>query len=177
LGLGGIFHDFYSGDFRNAIAHSDFIFTDTGFRCRNGYGNGAFELTYEQVDDLIVHAKIFIGTFFGLEREARRAWGEKAGRGIAYDPRMKGVMEVLVDRDKIMNGFKIHWPNGSETVYRRTEDGVDMENCTLALEQNTLSLFVGCYAQRPSAFSQLVEEGEQPIYTRLENGQTPAWAP
>jgi hypothetical protein len=50
-----------------------------------------FELSYEQVDDLITRAKVFMGTFFGLEREARRLWGEKAGRGIAYDPIMKGV--------------------------------------------------------------------------------------
>ena len=50
LEFGDIFDEFYRNDFRNAIAHSDFIFTDAGFRCRNGYGNNAFELSYEQVD-------------------------------------------------------------------------------------------------------------------------------
>lgn len=177
LEFGGIFDEFYRNDFRNAIAHSDFIFTDTGFRCRNGYANSAFELSYEQVDDLITRAKVFIGTFFGLEHEARRLWGEKAGRGIAYDPIMKGVMEVLVDANKLMNGFKVHWPNGSESVYRRTENGIVMANCMLALDHNTLNLFVGLYAQRPSAFSPLVEEGTAPTYTPLESGETPIWAP
>jgi hypothetical protein len=177
LEFGGIFDEFYRNDFRNAIAHSDFIFTDIGFRCRNGYGNNAFELSYEQVDDLITRAKVFIGTFFGLEREARRLWGEKAGMGIAYDPIMKGVMEVLVDADNLMNGFKVHWPNGSESVYRRTENGIVMDNCMLALDHNTLSLFVGLYAQRRSAFSPLAEEGTVPNYTPLENGETPIWSP
>jgi hypothetical protein len=177
LEFGGIFNEFYRTDFRNAIAHSDFIFTDTGFRCRNGYGNNAFELTYEQVDDLIINAKIFIGTFFGLEREARRLFGEKAGKGMAYEPIMKGVMEVLVDNDKLMNGFKVHWPNGSESVYRRTDNGITMDNCMLALEHNTLSLFVDRYAQRRSVFSPLVEEGDAPNYTPLENGAIPTWSP
>jgi hypothetical protein len=177
LEIGGIFDDFYRNDFRNAIAHSDFIFTDIGFRCRNGYGNNAFELTYEQVDDLLVKAKVFIGTFFGLEREARRMWGEKAGSGVAYDPVMKGVMEILVDADKLMNGFKVHWPNGSESTYRRTENGIDMVNCMLALEDNTLSLMVGMFAQHRSAFSPLVEEGAAPNYSPLENGKIPTWSP
>lgn len=177
LEFGSIFDEFYRTDFRNAIAHSDFIFTDTGFRCRNGYSNKAFELSYAQVNDLITNAKVFISTFFGLEREARRAFGEKAGKGMTYDPVYKGVMEILVDDEKIMNGFKVHWPNGSESMYRRTENGIDMVNCILALERNTIELFVGLYAQRPGAFSPLVEQGDAPNYTPLENGDIPTWAP
>lgn len=177
LDFGKIFDEFYRTDFRNAIAHSDFIFTDTGFRCRNGYGTKAFELTYDQVNDLITHAKIFIGTFFGLEREARRAFGEWAGKGMAYDPVYKGIMEVLVDSEKIMNGFKVHWPNGSESMYRRTPNGIDMVNCILALDRNTIDLYVDLYAQRRGAFSPLVEEGSNPVYTPLENGQIPIWTP
>src|SRR5712692_1401344 len=42
LKVGDIFDEFHSNDFRNAIAHSDFIFTDDGFRCRNGNWTGAF---------------------------------------------------------------------------------------------------------------------------------------
>ena len=90
---------------------------------------------------------------------------------------MKGVMEILVDAENLMNGFKVHWPNGSESVYRRTENGIVMDNCMLALDHNTLDLFVGLYAQRSSAFSPLVEEGTAPNYTPLENGETPIWSP
>jgi hypothetical protein len=76
-----------------------------------------------------------------------------------------------------MNGFKVHWPNGSESVYRRTDNGITMDNCMLALEHNTLSLFVDRYAQRRSVFSPLVEEGDAPNYTPLENGAIPTWSP
>ena len=47
----------------------------------------------------------------------------------------------------------------------------------LALDHNTLELFVGLYAQRRSAFSPLVEDGTAPNYTPLENGETPIWSP
>ena len=100
-------------------------------------------------------------------------WGEKAGSG----PVMKGVMEILVDGDKLMNGFKVHWPNGSDSTYRRTENGIDMVNCMLALEDNTLRLMVGMFAQHRSAFSPLVEEGAAPNYSPLENGKIPTWSP
>jgi len=173
----GLFDEFYSNDFRNAIAHSDFIFTDNGFRCRGENGGDALELTFEQVDDLLTKAKVFIGTFFGLERDARRTWGQHAGKGVAYDPVLKGIMEVLVDGDGLMNGFKVHWPNGSDSMYRRTADGIDMVNCSLAITHKTLSLYVGTYARKRSTFSPLVEDGAAPVYTLLENGQVPAWAP
>jgi hypothetical protein len=177
LQIGELFDEFYRNDFRNAIAHSDFIFTDEGFRSRKGYGIDAFELSYEEVDDLLVRAMVFIGTFFGLEREARRMWGQHAGKGMAYDPQLKGIMEVLVDGEQLMNGFKVHWPNGSDSVYRRTEEGIDMTNCSLALSHNTLELFVGMYAANPDPFSRLVEQGELPNYTPLENGVVPIWTP
>jgi hypothetical protein len=177
LEVGNLYDEFYSNDFRNAIAHSDFILTEDSFRCRNGNWTDSFQLTLKQVDDLITKAKVFIGTFFGLEREARRLWGEHANQAKAYDPHLKGILEVLVDNEKLMNGFKVHWPNGSESLYRRTDQGIDMKNCTLAIEQNTLSLFVGNYARNPGTFSTLVESDASPIYTPLENGAVPTWRP
>jgi len=160
------------GDLRNAISHSDFIFTDDGFRCRNGNWTNSFKITFEELDDLITKAKVFVGTFFGLEREARRQWGSYAGKGIPYDPYYKGIMEVLVDDDGLMNGFKVHWPNASESLYRRTRDGIDMANCMLDLKNASISLFVDSYARTPGKFSPLVEVSGTPIYTRLEGSNT-----
>jgi hypothetical protein len=168
LGVSAIFDEFYRGDLRNAISHSDFIFTDDGFRCRNGNWTNAFKITFEELDNLITKAKVFIGTFFDLEREARRQWGSYSGRGIPYDPHYKGIMEVLVDDDGLMNGFKVHWPNASESLYRRTRDGIDMANCMLDLKNANVSLFVDLYARDPGKFSPLVEASGAPIYTRLE---------
>jgi hypothetical protein len=168
LEVGSIFDEFYRNDLRNAISHSDFIFTDDGFRCRNGNWLGAFKISFQELDDIITKAKVFIGTFFGLEREARKYWGTYAGRGIAYDFTYKGLMEVLVDDEGLMNGFKIHWPNNSESVYRRTKNGIDMTNCMLDIKNAHIGMMVGSYARRPGQFSPLVEAGEAPLYTRLE---------
>jgi hypothetical protein len=77
-------------------------------------------------------------------------------------------MEVLVDKDGLMNGFKVHWPNSTESTYRRTEAGIDMSNCFLDLPNSTIQLFVGLYARQPGSFSPLVEADAQPIYTKAE---------
>jgi hypothetical protein len=177
IDLKNIFSDFYSGRFRNAVAHSDFIFTADGFRCRSDIFGKAFELSFAEVDTLITNAKAFIGAFFTLEREARRMWGGMAERSHAYDPTYKGVMEVLVGTDRLLNGFKVHWPNGSESTYQRTEAGIDMTNCMLDLETNTVALMVGQYASNRDRFSPLVEKGETPVYTLLANGEPTLWTP
>lgn len=166
--VGEVIEEFYRGDLRNAISHSDFILTDEGFRCRNGNWTGAFSISYAELDDLITKAKAFIGAFFVLEREARRFWGARAGNAIPYDPYYKGLMEVLADKEGLMNGFKVHWPNNSESTYRRTEDGIDMSNCFLDLRNSTIQLFVDLYARNPGTFSPLVEADALPRYTTLE---------
>lgn len=166
--VGLIFDEFYRPKLRNAISHSDFILAEEGLRCRNGNWRGSFRIKFEDLDDLLTRAKAFIGVFFALEREARRIWGTFAGRGMPYDPTYKSIMEVLVDEEGLMNGFKIHWPNGSDSTYRRTQDGIDMVNCQLDFKRATIGLFVGMYARQPGDFSPLVEEGARPTYTAVE---------
>lgn len=167
-----LFDDFYDRDLRNAIAHSDFVLTDTTFRSRGGSGGAAAKsVPLERVNEAITKAKVFIGAFFGLEKEARRVWGLYKGRGLAYDPVYKGILEVLVDEDDLLCGFKVHWPNNSESVYRRTAEGIDMVNCMLDMENATLSLFVGMYARPAGAFSPLVEKDGRAVYTPLEAGE------
>jgi hypothetical protein len=164
-----LFDEFYNSDLRNAISHSDFILTAEHFRCRGGSGaSRAFSLPLQRVNEVITKAKVFVGTFFGLEREARRIWGTNKGRAIPYDPTYKGLMEVLVDKENLLCGFKVHWPNNSESVYRRTADGIEMTNCMLDLKNATIQLMVGLYARKPGAFSPLVEEAQSPVYTPLE---------
>ena len=52
-----------------------------------------------------------------------------------------------------------------------------MTNCMLAIQNSTLSLMVGSYARHPDDFSPLVEDGETPTYTPLENGAATVWEP
>jgi hypothetical protein len=177
LNLDEIFSDFYYGPFRNAVAHSDFIFTENDFRSRpDGFGK-SFKIPLSKVDTMLTNAKAFISAFFSLEHEARKFWGDKASRGFAYDPLYKGVMEVLSDDTGLMNGFKVHWPNGSESTYRRSESGIQMDNCMLDIEAKTVALWVGLYARDPDPVSPLVERGGHLEYTPLSNGQPTVWAP
>ena len=172
-----MFDEFYDSELRNAISHSDFILAPESFHCRGGSGAWrAFSLPLERVNEVITKAKVFVGTFFGLDREARRIWGTHKHRAIPYDATYKGLMEVLVDANDLLCGFKVHWPNNSESVYRRTADGIEMTNCMLDLKNATTQLMVGLYARKPGTFSPLVEEMQSPVYTALEGtGQIPRW--
>lgn len=174
--VGNIFDEFYNSKLRNAINHSDFILTDEDFRCRSGTGAiGAFKISLEDLNAIITKAKAFISSFFGLEQECRRYWGTHKDNAKPYDPKYKGLLEILVDNKDLMCGFKVHWPNNSESEYRRTEKGIDMINCNLDITNATIGLFVNLYARNPGGFSPLVEQGENPIYTPLANGLIPSW--
>lgn len=170
--LGGIFDEFYRPELRNAISHSDFVFGDDELRSRRGYGIDISTWSFAELDDLITKAKVFVGTFFALERDARQFWGVQGKMGIRYDPVFKGILEILVDDRNLMNGFKVHWPNGSDSLYRRTADGIDMVNCMLDLQHTTLQMFVGQYARKHGSFSPLVEADGSPSYSRLEGSDT-----
>ncbi|MEQ8656778.1 MAG: hypothetical protein RIC24_05660 [Hyphomicrobiales bacterium] len=178
LSVGAIFDDYYDNRLRNAISHSDYILTENGFRCRGGIsGNKGFEISFEDLDQTLLSAKAFIAAFFAIDHSTRSVWGGTAGRAIPYDAHYKGMMEVLADRNGLMCGFKVHWPNGSDSTYRRTEDGVEMVNCMLAMEHNTLELMVGLYASTPGTFSPLVEKDRQPVYTNREGNNDPLYWP
>ncbi|MEO1563773.1 MAG: hypothetical protein AAFR98_10095 [Pseudomonadota bacterium] len=174
LPVGAIFDDFYNNRLRNAISHSDYVLTENGFRCRGGIsGTKGFEISFEELEQILLSAKAFIAAFFSIENSARRVWGGQAGRAIPYDIHYKGMMEVLANRDGLLCGFKVHWPNGSESFYRRTESGIDMVNCMLATQQSNLELMVGLYARDPGTFSPLVEKDALPVYTKREGDDAP----
>jgi hypothetical protein len=174
LAVGDLFDEFYDNTLRNAISHSDYIITETEFRSRQGTGAvGAFSIPLEKLNVTITKAQLFVSAFFELERAARHVWGNQARRAIPYDLAYKGLMEVLADKDGLLCGFKVHWPNNSESFYRRTDDGIDMVNCNLDFKGATISLFVGLYARKRGAFSPLVEHDGVPQYTKLEGVDDP----
>ncbi len=175
--VSALLNEFYDSDLRNAIAHSDFIITEDSFRSRGGSGGvRPLSVPLERLNEIITKAKVFIGTFLGLDVEARRFWGERKGQGIPYDARYKGLMEVLVDDKDLMVGFNVHWPNNSESLYRRTPQKVEMTNCMLNLRAATLDLNVGLYARQPGPFSPLVERDHHPKYTFLDGvTERPMW--
>ncbi|MFT6659174.1 MAG: hypothetical protein ACJAZW_002347 [Maritalea sp.] len=69
--------------------------------------------------------------------------------------------------------FNVYWPNGTDSTYRRTKDGIEMVNCMVATEHNTLELMVGLYANNFGTFSPLVERNGQSKYTNREGQDAP----
>lgn len=177
LGVGDLYDEFYNSQLRNAVQHSDFILDDDDFRSRSGLSGGkAFKLTYDELDVLITKAKAFIAAYLQAENTARQVWGLRKGQAIPYDRHYKGMMEALVDKQGLLCGFAVHWPNNSQSLYRRTEQGVEMANCMVDLNNATIALWVDLYAQNPGGFSPLVEKDAQPIYTPLDNSDLrPSW--
>jgi hypothetical protein len=177
LEVGAIFDDLYNNRLRNAISHSDYILTDEEFRCRGGLsGLRAFTIPYGKLDGILTCAKAFIAAFFSVEQLTRQVWGAKKQQAIPYDPVYKGLMEVLVDDRDLLCGFRVHWPNGSQSTYLRMQNGIDMDNCSLDIENATINLFVDRYAQNPGTFSPLVERNAIPVYTKLAGcDETLSW--
>lgn len=176
LTIGAIYDEFYRADLRNAVQHSDFILADDAFRSRSGIsGHRAFRITYEELDSIITKAKAFIAAFFQMESITRQVWGLQANKAMPYDADYKGLMEVLVDDTDRMCGFSIHWPNETQSEYRRTAQGVDMVNLMLDMKNSTIGTFVGLYARKRGTFSPLVEERASALYSPLANGNRPSW--
>lgn len=175
--VGTIFDDFYNNHLRNAVGHSDYILADADFRCRGGtISTRAFRISYGELDEIISSAKAFIAAFFRVDLLARQAWGEEKHKAVPYDPHYKGLMEIVVDERDLMCGFRVHWPNGSESTYRRTENGIDMTNCYFELDGATIALLVGQIATNPGEFSPLVERDAEPTYSKLDHCDTiPSW--
>ncbi len=173
--VGAIFDDFYDNRLRNAVAHSDYILTEGDFRCRGKGTKAAFCLSYESLDRTLTSARAFATAFFQLELIARRCWGLKKQQGLPYDPVYKGLLEILVDGRDAMCGFRLLWPNKSQSIYRRTEGRVQMINCSVNASGG-IDFMVGQYAEQPGAFSPLVAHDADPVYAKLEDSSiVPTW--
>ncbi|MBT5551818.1 MAG: hypothetical protein HOJ79_15220 [Nitrospina sp.] len=176
INVGDIFDEIYNPDLRNAISHSDYILSNEGFRSRGGTINGnSFTMSLENLGEILVKSRIFMSTFFALESKTRNEWGKQKHKGIPFDPNLKALIEFLVNGEDQMCGFKIHWPNNSDSVYRRTEDGIEMTNCDVDMGNATISFSISSYAREPSSFSPLIEKNDSPTYSELENGVIPEW--
>ena len=176
IDLASLIDEFYVPELRNAVTHSDYILQKDRVISREGYPNSVLNLTYESLDKIITAARAFISAFFGLELESRRSWGACAGRALPYDRTYKGMMEVLADGDGLMDGFKVHWPNGENSWYRRSSEAINMVNCFFDPAHETVQCFVGLYARNPDEFSPLVEVGAPPIYSPIDRtGIPPVW--
>lgn len=148
-GVGHAFDSFYFSPLRNAIAHSDYVLHDNELRLINQRIPDEKNpkvltsvLSYERLGELIARAYDFYTAFFTLESVTRSEFDRISGKPLAYEQKLKGILEFLVDDHKSLNGFKIHWPNRTESTYMRADDGCKSRNIVTAPD-GTLNFLSG----------------------------------
>ena len=172
--IGAAFDDFYRAGVRNAIAHSDYIIFGDEFRTRGQIipaddetNQATSTVKLPRLQELLDHARAFYLAFIRVEKGARMSIGKNHGRGFRYDERYKGILEVLVDGDEYLRGAVIHWPNGAESSYERTQHGSKPLNI-LPLD-GCFETFVGEKHTPHDPFSPLLKPGQAPTYSPLKS--------
>ncbi len=180
--VGAAFDDFYFPAIRNAIDHSDYVIHGDEFRMRKGrvltddaapVESAIVPLT--RLRAIIDGAYAFYNTFFTLHEQARRWFSTIKGKAIPYDHQLKGLLEFLVDDNGLLCGWKVHWPNGTESSYWRSTEGSQPMNIRPHIDE-PMEMFVGEYHKDHEPFSRLVARGDTPVYTPLEGStEPPRW--
>jgi hypothetical protein len=76
----------------------------------------------------------------------------------------------------LVTGFRVYWPNELVSEYSRNSDSRCVANNLSFNHDGSIDFFIGTYANKPSAFSPLVEMGEEPVYAIAnEQGGRPYW--
>lgn len=179
--VGTAFNDFYFNGIRNAVSHSDYIFHNDEFRMRsevvrlpNSATGDSSIVPLKQLNEILARAFAFYGAFFDLEHQARASFVGLRGKPHVMYPidEDKGLIEYLFDEKDLLCGVKVHWPNGSESEYRRSLEGSRPKNI-IPYPNGELDLMVGNIPRTADPFSRLVELGGKPKYTPLEGSNAP----
>ncbi len=173
------FNEFYFPPLRNAIAHSDYILGKNEIRLidyriedeKNPHLLTSV-ITYERLGEIIIKAYDFYTAFFMLESLSRSEFVELDQPIIPYDHHLKGLLEFLIDPNKLLSGFKIHWPNRTESVYERTSQGCKTHHISVKPDGG-LTLYAGDIASDPHLFSPLLSKKQKPRYTPKKGNTRP----
>ena len=121
----------YDDTVRNAFSHSDYILGEDNFRWTEGGLPGQIPL--QKLSDLITNAFSFFGVFIHM----RNRWLKL----VADMPRYHRVpnFEVLelLKTDGRLDGFRVHFSNGSSAHFRRQPTGVDLMNVVIQPDGTT----------------------------------------
>lgn len=116
---------------RNSYFHSDYCLTNSHYR---SMGSGlASQMRLEDLNKITHNAFSFysalIGTWSGIREQLGR--GKRVHKMDNYE-----CLELLSGQDGILNGFMIHFSNGSTATFMRTKDGVKAENIIFQADGN-----------------------------------------
>jgi hypothetical protein len=174
------FRDIYLPQVRNALFHADYTITDTEFHMmRDLYLSPHGYLTHDvPLTELLTVVDRTFAFYYALLNRHRLATARFAhlkNKAIAFDHRLKGLIEFLFENDEIC-GFHVYWPNRQSAEFTRTTTGCHAINLWPNI-QGGLNIDVGMYATSPGVFSPLVENGAQPAYAPTTGRTTPPYWP
>jgi hypothetical protein len=180
--VGNVFEEFYFPSLRHAIDHSDYILYKDEFRMPDSYipkEDNKLVLTstlsLERLGNIISRAYAFYSAVFTLERRARAGFADLKGKCFPYDYQLKALVEFLIDTEGLLCGFKVHWPNHTDSIYSRMQTGTKAVNISYDGD-GKVEFFVGEYFRDHDPFSRLIPLGGQPNYTSTEGSNAlPQW--
>jgi hypothetical protein len=126
----------YNDTVRNAFSHSDYIIGEEYFRWTEGGLPG--QLPLRQLSNLIANSFSFFGRFMA----ARERWRGLAAEMPRYHRWPNHEVLELLKADGKLEGFRVHFSNGSSARFHRTAAGVDLMNVTIEPD-GTINFMVG----------------------------------
>lgn len=166
---------------RNAAYHSDYTLADGEFRLLKDFHLSSKTrvasqaISFEELNDFFMHAFAFYTALFLLFERCKKSLSDFDGAIIPYDDHYKGLLQLLIDQQRGLIGFRTFWPNGTTGEFCRTEQGCSAVNVTFDPD-GSVNFMVGRYATTPGQFSPLVEHNESPNYQPLPGTTTrPYW--
>ena len=126
----------YDDRVRNAFSHSDYIISDEHFRWTEG--GLPDQIPLQRVSNLISNALAFFSVFIGMRDQLLTRVSEwpRYHRWTNYR-----VLELLKSDGKL-DGFQVHFSDGSLARFRRTTTGVDCMNILFETD-GTIRFMVG----------------------------------
>jgi len=131
------FADAIDDQIRNSFFHSDYCLTDTNYRWTES--GPAKQISIEELDLKLSLGFAFFSAFFAKWKAYRIQLGQ--GKKVHKMPNYE-TLELLVDEDGLLNGFKVHFSNGHIATFKRSKHGVTAENLSFDNE-GAVGYFVG----------------------------------
>lgn len=121
--ISDLLNQFVDEQIRNSFYHSDYCLTDSYYRST---GSGpSKQIRLEDLNKITNNAFSFysalLGTWNGIREQLGR--GKRVHQMSNYE-----CLELLSDKDGILNGFAVHFSNGSVSTFRRAKSGITAQN-------------------------------------------------
>jgi hypothetical protein len=163
----------YSNTIRNAVAHSDYAVHNGSLRLLSG---SMAIISFEELGEITSSAFAFHSALLLLWKRQLKRFTAFKGKMLPFDAVCKGVFEFVYEDDDTLRGLRVYWPNGQTSYCGRDVDGTTHATNIEFERDGKIGFFVGIYASRPSVFSPLVEDGEEPNYAVIPGtDKRPHW--